>query len=195
VLLPLVARRYCPPGVRPKADIVLVLDASSSMAGPKLEAAVSAALSFVGLLDLPRDHAAIIAFDSEAHLASGLTGSRAALRVALAQTGTAIGTRIDLGLDAALAELSGPRARADAVPVIVLLTDGRPEGGTEDLVRAAAGRARLADVAVFTIGLGADVDGELLSDVATDPSRYYYAPGAADLESIYNRIAAGIPCR
>ncbi|MCE7938165.1 MAG: VWA domain-containing protein, partial [Chloroflexi bacterium CFX6] len=59
----------------------------------------------------------------------------------------------------------------------------------------AAERARAAGVTVFTIGLGADVDGDLLAGLAGDPSRYAYAPDAAALGAIYRRVAEGIPCR
>jgi uncharacterized protein YegL len=193
--LPLALRRYCPPASRPPADIVLVLDTSSSMAGAKLAAALQAASAFVTVVNLPRDHVALVTFNHQARLAAGLTGSRATLQIALASATTSEGTRIDLGLEAALAELAGPRARRGATPVIVLLTDGRPNVGTIAAVLDAAARARAARVTVFTIGLGGDVDGDLLGRVATDPSGYTFAPDLGALVDIYRRIAEGIPCQ
>jgi Mg-chelatase subunit ChlD/DNA-binding beta-propeller fold protein YncE len=193
--LPLAMRGFCFAATRPRADIVLVLDTSSSMAGAKLEAARGAALAFVDLVNLPRDRAAIATFNQRPRLDAGLTGSRSTLQVALATLTTDQGTRIDLGLAAALDELRSPRARADARPVIVLLTDGRPDTGTAAEVLASAGRARAAGATIFTIGLGGDVDGALLAGVAGDPGRYAFAPDAGALAEIYRRIAGGIPCQ
>lgn len=193
--LPLAMRGFCFPAQRPQADIVLVLDTSASMAGAKLEAARAAAQTFIALVNLPRDHAAVAAFDADGRVVAGLTGNRGALRAALDGLGAGEGTRIDRGLAVALGEIQSVRGRRDARPVIVLLTDGRPSGGTAtDAIRAAE-RARAAGVTVFTIGLGADVDGELLVGLAGDRSRYSFAPDAAALEAIYRRIAEGIPCR
>jgi Mg-chelatase subunit ChlD len=193
--LPLVGRHYCAPGARAEADIALLIDTSSSMAGSKLAAAQAAAIAFVGLLDLPGDHAAVVTFDGEARLAQALTGSRARLLEALVALRTERGTRLDLALQLALGELTGSRARRGSVRAIVLLTDGRPQPGTEHAVLAAAEDARGEGVTVFAIGLGEDVDSELLRHVATDPSRYYQAPGEDGLRAIYDRIAAAIPCR
>lgn len=192
--LPRVLKRHCAPGERKPADIAIVLDTSSSMAGAKLAAARDAAVGFVELLDLPTDRAAVVTFHAGAEVGQGLTGSRTALLAALDDTRTGEGTRIDLGLAAATDELAGPRARPDATAVIVLLTDGRPAPGTENALRLAAERAGSAGVTVFAIGLGRDVDADLLAAVAGDPTRYYFAPDAAELRDIYRRIAGGLPC-
>jgi Mg-chelatase subunit ChlD/DNA-binding beta-propeller fold protein YncE len=193
--LPILMRGHCLAGARKPADIVLVLDTSSSMSGAKLAAAVRAAGIFLDLVGLPRDHVALVSFNSRASLDAGLTGSKTTLALALATPRTAQGTRIDLGLEAATAELRSPRARAEALPVIVLLTDGRPDGGSEQAVRSAASAARAAGVTVFAIGLGTDVDAGLLREVAGDPARYYEAPDAEDLERIYRGLALDLPCR
>jgi Mg-chelatase subunit ChlD len=192
--LPLALRGHCLPGSVPGADIALVLDSSSSMAGDKLAAAVGAARTFVDLVGLPRDRVAVVTFDREARLGAGLTASRAALQAALAQVTTAEGTRIDRGLGAGLDELAGPRGRREARKVLVLLTDGRPDAGTDAAAIAAAAAAHARGVTLFTIGLGPDVDEELLVTLAGDRSRYERAPTAAQLAGIYRRIAAVLPC-
>lgn len=197
IFLPQALRAHCAPTARPKADIALVIDTSSSMTGPKLEAALDAALTFVDLIALPRDRAAVVFFDARAHVVQPLTGSRSRLQLALVGASTGVGTRIDLGLGAALDELeagAGAGAGTGATPVVVLLTDGRTDGGSEAALEAAAARARSGGVTVFTIGLGADVDGATLRRVATDPSRYSAAPDTEGLRSIYARIAGAIPC-
>lgn len=49
-------------------------------------------------------------------------------------------------------------------------------------------------VAVFTIGLGDDIDTAALIAMASRPAFAYRAPGAEDLANIYRAIAVAIPC-
>lgn len=192
--LPVLYRAHCLASTRVPADIALLLDTSSSMSGGKLAAAVRAAGSFLEQVNLPRDHVAVLTFNSQARLEAGLTGSQGSLALALAAPRTGQGTRIDRGLEAALAELTGPRARSEALPVLILLTDGRPDGGSEASTRAAASAARGAGITLFTIGLGGDVDAALLRELAGGPARYLYAPDEAALEGIYRSLALELPC-
>jgi Mg-chelatase subunit ChlD len=165
------------------------------MTGPKLAAAAEAASAFVGLLDLRRDRAGVIAFDREAHIVAGLTSDRGLLDSALAGLAPGVGTRIDLGLREGLTLVAGPAARDTADPLIVLLTDGRPDAGSEGELAAIASLARDLGVSLFVIGLGADVDRLLLEVVAGTPDRVYLAPTERDLRAIYAEVAREIPCR
>ncbi|MFN8423720.1 MAG: VWA domain-containing protein [Anaerolineae bacterium] len=197
VYLPFTLRAACKPQPRP-VDVVLLVDTSSSMAGDKLAAAKDAAVIFVDQLDLRSggDRAAVVGFDETAHVDRTLTTSRGAIVRALEGLTTSPGTRLDLGLDAAAAELTGARMRAGADRAIVVLTDGRPQGGTEDAVREAAGRARAAAGAgVWAIGLGEDVLADVLTEVTGDAARVFVAPGPAELAAIYRAVASGIVCR
>jgi Mg-chelatase subunit ChlD/DNA-binding beta-propeller fold protein YncE len=198
VYLPILYKSRCP---QQRSDIVLVIDASSSMlesspggSGTKLDAARTAARGFLAQLGLPQDQAAVVAFHREPQLAQPLTGDRAALERAIAGFGSGVGTRIDRGLAAARQELASARRRPGNLPVVVLLTDGQPDGGTASAARAEARALREAGVALFTIGLGATVDGLLLTELAGDPLRYRYAPGQDDLRAIYQSIAWSLPC-
>ncbi len=180
-------------------DVVLVIDASSSMSeasGPssKLAAAQQAARQFVGLLDLAHDQAAVVAFNSNARVAVPLTSNRAALEAVLSDIQLAVGTRIDLALEAAGTELSSQRAKPSNNKVVVLLTDGLPSEGTSSASLRAAGELRSAQIVVYAIGLGADVDRGLLQAIAWDRKTYVEAPTAEDLERIYEEIAGELPC-
>lgn len=197
--LPFLLQNRCP---EQRFDFVLAIDTSSSMlestaAGgqTKLDAARLAAAHFLDYLRLPGDQAAVVAFNTNATTVQSLTDDLAALRGALDRLPQESGTRIDRGLAEAKAQLSGPRHRPQNLPVVILLTDGRPTDGTTDAVLARAGELRKAGVALFTIGLGADVDGGLLIDVAGEAGRYSYAPDQLSLGGIYRAIALTVPCR
>lgn len=198
--LPLALHERCIPEIR-RVDVVLVIDASTSMdeaapgGGAKLAAAVQAARSFLGQLQLERgDQAAILAFNADAHLLAPLSGDRSALEAALGDIQTAQQTCLVCAVDAAWAELASPRHAPDHAAVLVLLTDGRsnPRPVEEAVARAAAAKA--AGVTIFTIGLGAEVEGEALAAMASAPEGYYHAPAADALAGIYAQIAVALPC-
>ena len=112
------------------------------------------------------------------------------------------GTRLDLALLRGQEALDRTPRVDGSRPVLILLTDGLPNrvptpegGGTqEDTVRAAADRAKDAGTRIFTIGLGQDDDvlSELLTEVASTPLDYYFAPDGEDLAGIYRQIAGRI---
>ncbi len=202
VYLPILSKEHCARPLRP-VDVILVLDKSSSMAEPatgaepggptKLDAAREAATTFVSLLDLPGDRAAVISFDAEARRELGLTGDLASLRASLDALETGQGTRIDLGLEAATSVLT-EEARPGALPVVILLTDGLQEGGDDASVLGAATALKAAGGLVFTIGLGASIDADLLARAASDPDRFYASPGTDELSRIYDRISVRLAC-
>ncbi len=144
IFLPLTLRERCTPTQR-RVDAVLVMDASLSMlepaaGGTKLATALSAARVFLDQLNLgDGDEAAIVAFNSAATLLSPLTGDRAALDAAIAAIAPAPQTCIVCAVETAAAELASVRRRADAAPVLILLTDGRsnPQPIEQAVARAA----------------------------------------------------------
>ncbi|MCE7938942.1 MAG: VWA domain-containing protein, partial [Chloroflexi bacterium CFX6] len=81
-----------------------------------------------------------------------------------------------------------------AQPAVVVLTDGRsnPRPAAEAVERAAAAKAR--GVAVFTVGLGDDVDAEALAAMASRPAFAFHTADAEALAGIYRAIAVAIPC-
>jgi Mg-chelatase subunit ChlD len=200
VFLPITLKEHCDPLVE-STDVALVIDVSDSMNGPtqvggisKREAARRAAVAFVAQLRLPADQVAVIAFSDAAQVLAPLGASRAQVTGALQRLPQSTGTRIDAGLAAARQELTSTRRRRSNHTALLLLTDGRPTRSGEDEVRSAALAVRQAGMAIFTIGLGADVNPELLADVAGGISRYTAAPRAEDLERIYGQLARVVPC-
>ena len=199
LFLPYVSRNVCRPQ---RADVVLLIDNSSSMRGAarpgssetKLDAALSAVRVFLGEMSFPDDQASIITFDQGVRMDQRLTGTRAALEFALSQVQPGQGTRIDRGLAAAFNELIGPRHKANNERVLILLTDGRPSAGTEVDVLKRAREARAAGIQVFTIALGADADPVLLTLITNDLSRSFRAPSVDQLRGIYESIAGEVLC-
>jgi uncharacterized protein (DUF58 family) len=180
----------------PPADVVLVIDASVSMSDPavgggsKLEAAQAAAKGFLANLR-PSDRAGVVSFNREAHRLSELTADRQALTAAIDGISISPGTVIDLGLQAATAELTG--ARPDASRAVILLTDGQNNQGPAAVVVAANG-VKGTGALLFTVGLGDNIDRALLRQAASSPEQYFEAPDAAALKRIYEEIAATLPC-
>jgi len=174
-----------------QADIVLVLDRSGSMAGQKMAAARAAVAAFLVDLDPTRSRAGLVVFNSAATLASPLTSDVGATLDALVGFGDAVGgTDIGEGLDVAVAELAAS-GRPAAAPVVIVLTDGRPDSADVD-ADDAADRAKAAGVRVITIGFGNDTDPQLLERMASTPSDFFTAPGEAQLAAIYAEIARRI---
>jgi Mg-chelatase subunit ChlD len=197
VYLPFAARGMCFRRDKP-LDVVLVMDTSSTMrerapsGEAKIAAAQAAARTFLGELRWSIDQAALVAFDITARRAQGLTGDRTALERAIDALVTTEGTHIDLGLAEARRVLA-EGGRRGARPVVVLLTDGLNNAGPAPVL-AEARALKGAGAVMYTIGLGQDVDADLLRAVATAPERYFASPTAGDLASIYRQVSEKIAC-
>lgn len=192
LFLPIALRAQCL-ATSGHVDVVLLVDASLSMAGESMAAARRAAKAFVGELDPERDQAAVIGFNAAPRVAVGLSRDRAALAAAIDGLQPAAGTRMDLALREAIDLLQvSPSRRPDNRPVVILLTDGVHEGSGEDVVREAE-RGRRQGMRLYAIRLGTAASEALLRRVA-DRDGYHEAPGPADLERIYRAIAGEVPC-
>ena len=182
------------PFIAEKADIVLVVDRSASMAGEKIAAAREAVVTFVLGMELPRDQVALVSFESAPRIEAPLAHDGAPViskARALTESG---GTNIAAAIDMAVGVLHGSSRWGDPTvkPIIVLMTDGLPFNNSRMTTLAAADRARFDGITTFTIGLGSDVDPLLLRIVASAEAFYYDAPNAADLGAVYGQIARRI---
>ena len=77
---------------------------------------------------------------------------------------------------------------------LVLLSDGLVNGATPVEVRLRAERLHAAGVTVWTVGLGAQIDRDLLRAVAGDGARYLEAPEAEALAGLYAALAERLTC-
>jgi len=150
-------------------DLTFIVDVSGSMSGPKIAQARAAGLQFLASLDRS-DRFRIIAFSSDVRdfrdgwspvTPRTIDAAREFINGLRANGGT----NISGALDAAL----GASASRGRLPLVLLLTDGAPTVGEtrpEVIARHTAdirGRAR-----VFTFGLGADVNANLLEQLALE---------------------------
>ncbi len=192
------------------ADVVLVIDVSGSMQATdvsptRLDAAKSAATSLIDQLP-GSDRIGLVSFSSAATLQQGMTTDRSAVKSALSTLTANGATALGDGLSLALTQLDpGTRSAPGARPrpaMIVVLTDGVSNRGSDPL--AIAQQARAAKVQVQTIGIGlrnssVTVGGDLVGGVddatlsaiaAATGGKYYYAEAAGQLQSIYNTLGS-----
>lgn len=197
--LPIIMVNFCQESTR-YSDIVLALDTSGSMDKPtepggptKLAAARTAATEFLNMLTFPGDQAGIVLFSGTAVLQHPLSANRSSLIAAL-QGNIDGDTRLDLALAEARKELIGVRHLTNNSQILILLTDGKPEGTDMATVLSQAILTKGAGITIYTIGLGNDVNGALLKDIATTDGHYYSAPSTANLNQIYQEIAGSLSC-
>ena len=175
-------------------DVVLVIDRSSSMRGQPLADAKQAAKSFAASMNLEIDQIGLVSFASSGQLDQPLTHNQGAITNAIDNLITSNGTNIIAGIAQAQSELTSTRHNAAASRVIILLSDGQPNVGTPLETIQAAASAKQVGIHIITIGLGSQLDENLMRSLATQGTDYYHAPNPSDLLEIYQTIAQGLRC-
>ena len=175
----------------PAVDVMLVLDRSGSMTGQPYNDARQAASNFVHNLHMiaSADQAGLVSYNSSATLDRRLTNSIPALEQAIQSIPAPSGyTSITLGLQTGQTELVSARHNPQALPVMVLLSDGLPTGtDSRSNALSAATQAKNAGTRIFTVGLGG-VDPALMSAIASAPGDYFYTTNSAQLTALFDAI-------
>lgn len=181
-------------------DLMLLLDTSSSMAEvtgagrSKLAGAADGIRALAGVLG-PSDRLGLMSFDLGPRLIAPLAADPTGLLAALPGLQLASGTRIDLALREAGDLLAAVQDRPGSQKAVILLTDGRvDEGAAGDAITTAAG-LRDRGVLIQAIGLGSDVDRQLLEAIAGGPDGVALTDDAEALGDLYLRAARLLPCR
>jgi uncharacterized protein YegL len=172
-------------------DVILSIDVSHSMAGPKLEAAKASAKSFVDQMNLEADQVGLVAFAGRASLEHSLSQAGGSVKAAIDVLEAKTDTDIADGILVARQELMGANHVMGHLPVIVLLSDGQRTVGDDPVV--VAEEAKSAGTRIITIGLGDADEGELRA-IASSQSDYFFAPTPSDLANIYNEIVRNVAC-
>lgn len=171
------------PPKKPPQMLVIAIDRSGSMQGPKLDAAKAAVAAAAKALG-PDGQVAVVAFDSEAEVFVPLQrvgdGLRLAKDVARLQSGG--GTNVFPGLDVAYHVLETHVHELAWQAHVLVITDGHsPTDGIRELT------SMMTDVGitVSAIGLGADADPQLLSTVTeAGNGRVYFIESAGGLDDV-----------
>jgi uncharacterized protein YegL len=155
--------RAQPPPVRPTA-VVLVLDKSGSMSGPKIQMARDAARSTLTTLR-PVDKIGVISFDESFDWvfplgpATNLEEKGKQIDEIMANGGTKIYQAVDAAYEAIIKE---PASRRH----IILLTDGVSTPGTQEDFPQLERDALAKQVTISTIGVGDYINRDLLDELA-----------------------------
>lgn len=167
----------------PSLGLALVIDRSGSMSGEKLELAKAAAKASADLLG-PKDYISVIAFDTESYPVVPIqsAGNANGIAAAIASIAEGGGTNMSPAMEEALRQLGGSDAK---IKHVILLTDGMSQPGpfyelTSEMARA--------NITVSTVGVGEDIDSELLSQIAQwGNGRFYQTNDPATIPQIFTK--------
>jgi Ca-activated chloride channel homolog len=193
-----------------QGSVIMVTDTSGSMqatdvAPTRLAAAQAAATALTQ--KVPEEfNLGLVTFNNVAESIVAPTTDRDQIRAGIqglkVHGSTAMGDGLKLGLQSARAKVKDIDGRARRVPsVLVLLSDGKSERGSEPV--DVADEAKKLKIPIYTIALGTQngvlnrkgraipvpPDNVTLRDIAeTTGGRFFAAPSAARLESIYENL-------
>ncbi|MCB9176258.1 MAG: VWA domain-containing protein [Caldilineae bacterium] len=164
-------------------EVVLVLDHSDSMSGPRIAAmrrAVEAMLARPG----GDVRFGLVAFSGQILAEQPLDVDRAALLARLLSTAPAGETNIGQALNRAGALLDD--ARPGARSVVILVTDGRNSVDPDTILTAADSFKDRAELIAACIGAACD---PVLATAVTRQAYYFDLPGDEDVVSLFERMA------
>jgi Mg-chelatase subunit ChlD len=223
IYLPINYKQICAVTER-HADIVLMLDVSSSMSFPtsagrsKIEAVVEASKAFVSAVDLSpsplnqHGQVAVAGFNNTAWVETPLTNDLNELYAALDRLPAKMReyTRLDLAVITSGQAGLGANHKPENNVVIVLLTDGLPtrvpraaDGTMETTIIGHADALRLQGITnIYTIGVGVPdsenpnqrINPDLLRRIAGDGSRYFETADAEQVRDILQSFSTSTSC-
>ncbi len=171
--------------------VVLVIDASGSMAGAPIEEARAAAVSFIDQARV-EDRIAIVSFADEVRVLSGFTGNKQALTQAVngiqAEGETAFNDAVIQGVS-----LFNQANARNLLPNLIVLTDGE-DTSSEATLEEALAAVESSDVRTFGVALeGSDFNPDAVEQVsAAGNGLFLSTPNPEALSQLYDEISREI---
>ncbi len=171
--------------------VVLVIDASGSMEGAPIEAAKSAAISFIAQAR-PEDRISVVSFADDVQVLSGFTNDKDALNAAVAAIAANGETAFNDGVIQGVAMFQSPTA-ADLLPNMIVLSDGEDTASEATLDEAVTAVAN-SDVRTFGVALESpDFNPDAVQQVAAAGGGLFLStPDPQSLSSLYGEIGREI---
>lgn len=175
---------------RAPLQFALVLDASGSVKD-FVQRIRDGANTFIDGLG-PRDEALVVRFSTKVTLAQKRTTDHDSLKNAVDGLHPAGGTRLFDAVWRGMEALEGAHA-----PCLVLFTDGKDELGPErpgplstHTVTEVVNLAKEKSIALYTIGVGSEVDRPVLESMAKDTGgKFFYSPDPGKIVEIYQNLS------
>lgn len=171
--------------------VVLVIDASGSMAGEPIASAQAAAKSFIAQAR-PEDRVAIVTFANNVQVLSGFTNNKDALNAAVDAIVADGETAFNDGVIQGVAMFDD--AGADTLlPNMIVLSDGEDTASNASFDEALAAVSN-SDVRTFGVALeGSDFNPEPVSQIAAAGNGLFLStPDPAQLSTLYTQIGQEI---
>ncbi len=165
--------------LRRASDIVVVVDTSGSMAGEKLRFAQQALYELIARLG-PDDRFGLVEYNEDARPLVPMTrvteGKKSSFRQIVGNLEASSSTNMSAGLDRGAQMLVSPRHHERRAGRILLLSDGLANAGDSSelgLTRRARAISR-NELVLTTMGIGADFDEDLMTQLATAGTGAFY---------------------
>lgn len=170
-----------------EVNILLCCDNSGSMEGEKIENLRQAVSTFVG--NLEEDvKIGIVPFDSDvlSDLVCKPGAGSGKLNACVAGMKAGGGTNIYSSVEYALSLLSGKK---DSMNVVILMSDGQDGLPSEENIQQITSACESSGTAIYAMGLGGDVDSDVLSTYAdAGNGEYVFVSDSNSLLSFYQYI-------
>lgn len=174
----------------PSIATVLVVDSSGSMKNAMADTQRAATVYVDNVRK--EDEIAVIWFADSVKVAQQFTTDKPAVRNAI----RALKARGNTALYDALYEATKTFGERKGRKVIILLTDGKDDDGTNrplsvKTMEQGIAAANEVNVPIFAIGLGTSVDEGILRKIGEQTGgKYFRSPSSSDLENLYKEIGA-----
>jgi Mg-chelatase subunit ChlD len=172
--------------------IVLVLDASGSMAGQKnadLKKAIKNMIRDLRLEDFPQIQMGIVKFNTAATTLCQLTNDSGRLSACANKVDANGGTAIDRGIIEGLRVLTRgrPRGGGEVREIMVVLSDGGNNLGCSPVLQAASS-AKGQGVLIMAVCVGNDCDAACMRQVASSPRYFYQVQDSGAIVQAFKKI-------